>query len=247
MSGRVPPLRALLAVLGAMPLVVACDGREKSDADATALASLSAQLAMLESDTKQVADDGAILRNELKYTRGLDRHEEALARDAFWPDATISYGSVIPVTDIGTWANSVHSKRAAHQHHVTSLTLDYSGTTAHEEGNILFTADVQRDTRFDTNGIPSPGRVLPRSKATLGTGRYINRYEERDGQWKMVVHEYVHDLSVSFEPVDLCVKACLGRWDTSDLSYERPLRPLSDGDRRQRVERGKKPTQEPRR
>jgi outer membrane murein-binding lipoprotein Lpp len=241
MSARIPRSGVLFAAIVTMPLVAACSGG-KADADAATLASLDAQIAGLESDVKQVADDSAILQNELKYTRGLDRHDEKLTRDAYWPDAVITYGNVVPVDEIGSWANSVHSKRAAHQHHVTGLTLDVEGDTAHEEGYILFTADVQRDTRFDTNGVPSPGRVLKGTKATLGTGRYINRYERRDGQWKMAVHEYVHDLSVSFEPVDLCATACLGRWDTSDLSYQRPLQALSDTDRRQRIERGKKPT-----
>lgn len=241
MSARIPRIDVLLAAILAAPLIAACSGG-KSGADAAALASLDAQIAVLESDVRQVADDSAILQNELKYTRGLDRHDEKLTRDAYWPDAVITYGNVVPVDEIGPWANSVHSKRAAHQHHVTGLTLDVEGDTAHEEGYILFTADVQRDTRFDTDGVPSPGRVLKGTKATLGTGRYINRYERRGGQWKMVVHEYVHDLSVSFEPVDLCATACLGRWDTSDLSYQRPLQALSDADRRQRIGRGKKPT-----
>ncbi len=241
MSARITRIDVLIAALVAVPLVASCSG-EKSEADAATLASLDAQVAALESDIKQVADDSAILQNEMKYTRGLDRHDEPLTREAYWPDAVITYGNVVPVVEIGSWANSVHSKRAAHQHHVTGLTLDIEGDTAHEEGYILFTADVQRDTRFDTNGTPSPGRLLKGTRATLGTGRYINRYERRDGQWKMVVHEYVHDLSVSFEPVDLCATACLGRWDTSDLSYQRPLQVLSDTERRQRVARGKKPT-----
>jgi outer membrane murein-binding lipoprotein Lpp len=237
-----PRIRALLAAILAMPMITACTGNAKPDADASALASLDMQLGGLESDVRQVADDSAILQNELKYTRGLDRHDETLARDAFWPDAVITYGNVVPVNEIGSWSNSLHSKRAAHKHHVTGLTLDITADTAHEEGYILFTADVQRDTRFDTAGIPSPGRVLPGSKATLGTGRYINRYERRDGQWKMIVHEYVNELSVSFQPVDLCATACIGSWDTSDLSYQRPLQPLTESERRERIERGKKPT-----
>ncbi|MEJ0034775.1 MAG: nuclear transport factor 2 family protein [Gammaproteobacteria bacterium] len=244
MNAFASPARVLFAAMAALPLLAACTDGEKSEVDAAALASAEKQVAELESAVRQVADDSAILQNELKYTRGLDRHDEKLSRDAFWPDAIITYGNVIPPNDIGTWANSVHSKRAAHQHHVTGLTLDVDGDTAHEEGYILFTADVQRDTSADTNGVPSPGRVLRGSKATLGTGRYVNRYERRDGQWKMAVHEYVHDLSVSFEPVDLCATACMGRWDPADLSYQRPLQALSESERGQRIERGKKPTEQ---
>jgi hypothetical protein len=199
------------------------------------LVALDKKLALLESDTKQVADETAIQENELRYTRGLDRHDANLARAAYWDDAVITYGNVVPVETIGTWANSVHAKRAAHQHHVTALNLDINGDTAHEEGYILFTSDIERDTRLDTSGTPSPGRVLKGTKATLGSGRYINRYAQRNGQWKMVAHEYVHDLSVRFTPVDLCATACSGRWDRSDLSYQRPLQPVTrQGDARRR-------------
>jgi hypothetical protein len=231
-----------MATLAAI-LLAACGADNKSSAeDPATLAALDKQLAGLESGTKQFADEAAILENELRYTRGLDRHDASLARAAFWDDAVINYGNVVPVDTIGTWANSVHMKRAAHQHHVTGLNLDIAGETAHEEGYILFTSDIERDTHFDTSGTPSPGRVKKDSKATLGTGRYINRYAYRDGQWKMVVHEYVHDLSIGLTPVDLCATACMGRWDPTDLSYQRPLHPLAESEYRERRARGKKPT-----
>ena len=232
----------MLAGIVVLSLAACSGGSKSSGEDPVALAALDKRLAGLESDTKQVTDEAAILENEHRYTRGLDRHDATLARAAYWDDAVISYGNVVPVDTIGTWANSVHMQRAAHQHHVTGLNLDITGDTAHEEGYILFTSDIERDRRFDTNGTPSPGRVKKGTKATLGTGRYINRYAYRDGQWKMVVHEYVHDLSIGFTPVDLCATACMSRWDPSDLSYQRPLQPLAESEYRERIERGKKPT-----
>jgi hypothetical protein len=41
--------------------------------------------------------------------------------------------------------------------------------------------------------------------------------------------------------VDVCADGCLGRWDASDISYRRPLEPLSADERRARVEQGKTP------
>jgi hypothetical protein len=77
--------------------------------------------------------------------------------------------------------------------------------------------------------------------ATLGTGRYVNRYERRNGEWRLIVHEYVHDISMRLEAVDLCATGCLGRWDTTDISYLRPLQPLTVEERRARAELGKTP------
>jgi hypothetical protein len=234
-----------LAAVCAALLVASCssgsgDGTE-AGADNAALPEIAAQLSAMESALEKLSTDREILENELRYTRGLDRHDDPMIRDAYWPEAAVSYGTLRPVEGLAEWANETHAKRAGHQHHVTSLTLDVDGDTAHEEGYILFSADLIRDTSFDTPGTPTPGRLLAGSKATLGTGRYINRYERRNGMWKMVAHEYVHDLSVRLEPLDLCATSCLARWDSTDISYLRPLQPLSVEVRRQRAELGKKP------
>jgi hypothetical protein len=233
------------AAVAAVSLVAACSsgdgGRAGEGESAPSLPDIAAELSRMEAALEKISTDGAILENELRYTRGLDRHDEAMIRDAYWPEAKVAYGVLRPVPELAAWANETHAKRAAHQHHVTSLTLDVEGDTAHEEGYILFSADLIRDSKFDTRGAPTPGRLLAASKATLGTGRYINRYERRNGMWKMVAHEYVHDISVRLEPLDLCATSCLGRWDTTDISYLRPLQPLSVEVRRQRAELGKKP------
>jgi hypothetical protein len=211
----------------------------EDSADAAALRELDARLAAAESVVADASVYQAILDNELQYTRALDRHEEALIPQSFWPDAKVSYGELVTIPDLGPWANEGHSRSAAHQHHVTTLNLDVSGDTAHEEGYILFSSDMKRDTSFDTEGAPTPGRALKGALTTLGTGRYVNRYERRDGAWRMIVHEYVNDVSMRLEPVDLCATGCLGRWDTSDISYARPLQALSVEERRARAELGK--------
>ena len=100
-------------------------------------------------------------------------------------------------------------------------------------------ADLARPD--DTAGVATPGRVPPGTYATLGSGRYVNQYVRRNGEWKLLVHEYVHEVSMRLEAVDLCAVGCLGRWDTSDISYLRPLQPLSADERRSRALRGKSP------
>jgi type II secretory pathway pseudopilin PulG len=229
----------LLAAAGAYSLLGgrgAADGVERA-----ALEALDARLAALEADVAAMGTYQAIWENELRYTRGLDRHDEALERAVFWPDAAISYGNLVPFEELAAWANRLHAAAAAHQHHVTGLTLDVDGATAHEEGYILYSSDVARDRSLDVEGPPTPGRVAAGSMATLGTGRYVNRYERRGGDWRMIVHEYVHDVSMRLPAVDVCADGCLGRWDASDISYRRPLEPLSADERRARVEQGKTP------
>jgi hypothetical protein len=239
--------RRSLVVLGLTVAAVAgylsSVDRSRSDdtADLELLASLEARLGEIESQLMHVADYRAVLDNELQYTRGLDRHDEGLINASFWADAQASYGTLVSMDELAVWANESHAASAAHQHHVTTLTLDVDRDTAHEEGYILYSSDARRDTSFDSEGVPTPGRVVAGSFATLGTGRYVNRYERRDGEWRMIVHEYVHDISMPLEAVDLCARGCLGRWDSSDISYLRPLRPLSRRERAQRAEQGTMP------
>jgi len=213
----------------------------KAAAELAVLHALDARLAKLEADVSSMATYQAIWDNELNYTRGLDRHDPDLMPKSFWPEASISYGSPVKVADIVSYANDGHSNSAAHQHHVTGLTLDVDGNTAHEEGYILYSSDMPRNKALDTAGAPTPGRALTAKLATLGTGRYENRYERRDGKWRMIVHEYTHDISMMLQPVDLCATACLGRWDRSDISYLRPLNPLSTQDRTARAEQSRNP------
>jgi hypothetical protein len=233
---------ALLAIVGAYSLVRTRGTTEGgAAAQLQALAALDARVAALEADVADMAAYQAIWENELEYTRGLDRHDATLENGVFWPDAAISYGNLVAVEDLASWANALHANTAAHQHHVTGLTLDVDGNDAHEEGYIFFSSDQARDKSRDTAGAPTPGRVVAGSFATFGTGRYVNRYQRRDGDWRMIVHEYVHDVSLRLPAVDLCKDGCLGRWDSTDISYLRPLRPLTADERRTRAEQSQLP------
>lgn len=248
MSRRV--LKPLLAA-GAMVTYASlggCTADTPNDAngDLAELRALNAQLGEIEAALEGISTYEAIWENELRYTRGLDRHDLDLERPVFWPDAAISYGSLLNLEDIDTWANVSHANNAAHQHHVTGLTLDVQGDVAHEEGDILYSSDVVRDTSLDVPGTATPGRAVAGSKATLGTGRYVNRYERRNGEWRMIVHEYVHDVSLRLDAIDLCATGCLGRWDRTDISYLRPLEPLTVEERQRRAEQSKTPGTRPR-
>ena len=217
------------------------DAEQLDPREMALLGELESRLAGLRADYRRVADYRDIFDNEHQYARGLDRHDNELISSAFWPDARASYGSVVEVGEIAEWANEGHARSAAHQHFVTGLTIDVDGDTAHEEGYIYFSSDMPRAGSFDSPGTPTPGRAVAGSTTTFGTGRYVNRYERRDGEWRMIVHEYVHDISLPLDTVDLCASACLGRWDSTDISYLRPLLPLTAEERQRRAEQGRQP------
>jgi hypothetical protein len=59
----------------------------------------------------------------------------------------------------------------------------------------------------------------------VGGGRYLDRLEKRDGEWRIAVRRLVMDYSYivdgsAFGDGD---RYPIGTWDRSDLSYRRPL------------------------
>lgn len=185
-----------------------------------------AQERKLQAEVTYLMDRQQIADTLQRYIRGIDRHDKDLARSAFWPDARINMGSAPQALD--EYVNNEEGVLAtylAHQHHITGQTVDIQGNTAHVESYVLFLA--------------LPHDVA--EKTEVGSGRYIERWEKRNGEWRILVREYVHDLTVHAETVDYCAtRPCLGRWDREDLSYVRPLQPLSAEQRRARAEANKK-------
>lgn len=239
--GRVLGICLAIAVVASYWVIANNRGAQHEPAGAAALADLQTAISAVERELAVLSDYDALAANELQYDRGLDRHDEGLISDVFWPDAQLIYGARVPVAELPTWANDIHAQSAAHKHHVTTMALDFDGAQAHAEVDILFASNVPRDKTADQAGDPTPGRVPQGAVATLGSGRYVNRYERRDGQWRVAVHEYVQDVSVVLEVVDLCATACIGRWDASDISYLRPLLPLSADERTERAQQGTVP------
>ncbi len=178
---------------------------------------LRAQVATLTQELGYVRDRQAILDCLKRYTRGADRHDVELIKSAFWPDASISYGRPISVEEFAKWGNSLHAaKYVQNQHHITGQTVDIQGNIAHVESYVIY---------FLLSGEKTTGTN------TIGSGRYVEQYEKRNGEWRIKIREYIPD--VLFEgttPIDMCPPelGCLGKRDHSDISYMRPLKPMTD-------------------
>lgn len=200
-------------------------------AGATAAAENPAEFEDLKAKLDELAPRAAYLRDRQeiwdaskRYTRGADRHDKELARSAFWPEATIGHGQSVGRDEFIDREEARLAGYAAHQHHITGQNVEIDGDTAHVESYLIYFL-VPRDKSVDEPGTSSPGKPLMSEKTYLGSGRYIERWEQRDGTWKILVREYVEDLALEGETVDYCgSRTCLGTWDRTDLSYVRPLR-----------------------
>jgi len=100
-------------------------------------ASLSTRLDALDPQVRYLKDRKDIFDVLKRYTRGADRHDKDLVRGAFWPEATISFGTQMTRDQYADWEENELAGYAAHQHHITGQTIDIDGDTAHVESYVL--------------------------------------------------------------------------------------------------------------
>jgi hypothetical protein len=211
---------AVLVLLTFARVPVAQEGAVGASALA---ASLSARVDALDPQVRYLKDRKDIFDVLKRYTRGADRHDKDLVRGAFWPEATISFGTQMTRDQYVDWEENELAGYAAHQHHITGQTIDIDADSAHVESYVVYFL-VPRERSADSPGPATLGKANTKEKTRLGSGRYIERWERRNGDWKILVREYVEDLALLGDTVDLCTGGgCLGTWDKNDLSYVRPL------------------------
>jgi hypothetical protein len=144
-----------------------------------------------------------------RYTRGLDRHDAELIASAFWPGARISYRGRFEGTlaDFAEWSNRSHAERwSQHSHNITNqnVLLDDDRGGADVESYVLFFHRSLSET------------------VDVGIGRYLDRFEQRDGEWRISAREFVVDMMFKAEPLTFNAFFTVGQWGEADPSYARP-------------------------
>lgn len=161
-----------------------------------------------------LVDRQEILDALTRFSRGIDRFDRELFLSAFHADATIAAGDFVGgPADLYDWATPMHEQgQHATHHNLLNHTCDLDGDVAHTETYYLF---VGRN-RDDSNWIAG--------------GRYIDRLERRDGQWKIALRTnaiewsgLVPTMDIPFIDVpDVFLNGTPSR-STGDPSYQRPL------------------------
>lgn len=116
----------------------------------------------------------------LRFCRGLDRIDRTLMESAFHPDATVKYGAIFtgpaqPFLD-ATIVNQ--AKQRETQHLVGNILIDLDGDTASVESYELARHKSPRD-----------GEMVDLILAM----RTLDRFERRDGVWRIAHREKVMD------------------------------------------------------
>lgn len=145
------------------------------------------------------------------YCRGVDRFDKDLILSAYHPDAIDFHGEFQDTAEkFVEWAFGFHSEhQTQHQHLVLNHTAELEGDTAHTETYWIFV------------GSNKQGDPL-----TMSGGRYVDRFERRQGRWAIASRVCVHEWRSKLNELPMHPSIALyagGSRDKSDVSYRRPL------------------------
>lgn len=175
----------------------------------------------------ELHDRQAIRDCLMTYSRAIDRLDRDLLMSVYHDDAIDDHGVFVGNrADFADWAISMHSRtHHSHQHCIFNFTCDLDGTVAHTEAYYMFV------------GMNQSGKPL-----AMGGGRYLDRFEKRNGRWAIAARVCVRDWAtldaipdqldqssmtavkdLSAATIEFMRNGPQSRRDKSDVSYQRPL------------------------
>ena len=150
-----------------------------------------------------------------RYCRGVDRLDRELIVSAYHHDAIDDHGFFVGgPEDFADYFIAFHGENQhGTQHIVTNHSLDLEGDVAHCETYWVYAAMNKQGAEL-----------------SLAGGRYIDRFERREGRWAIAGRKCLMDWSgtpgdTGLAPEALAMLAAVGvsSRDKSDTSYERPF------------------------
>ena len=182
----------------------------------------------LEKAVRELVDRQAIHDCLMRYSRGVDRLDRELLLSVYHADGIDDHGMFVGGREeFADWVIDMHSTtHHSQQHCLLNHTVDIDGTTAHAETYYMFVG-------MNKSGPP----------CSISGGRYIDRFENRDGIWAVAHRVCIRDWILTDEPIDpddpaaytavrgglpghlieLMSTATRSSRDLSDASYSRPF------------------------
>jgi hypothetical protein len=190
---------------------------------------------------REVADRQAITEKLYLYCRACDRLDLELMSSIFWPEAIAHHGTYVGPAD-GFWRGALFflSRIEAALHYATNVIVEVDGDHAYQESIFYAWHRVQKGEfapasfsaspyAGDLEGADDmvfdgfPGHDITKDEDAIFCGRYVNKFERRQGEWRIIDHicfvEWEHWQEASERsPVAL---HNLARRDRTDPVYQR--------------------------
>jgi hypothetical protein len=160
-------------------------------------------------DVERLVAEAEIRRVIARYCRGIDRLDLDLVRSCYHHDAHDEHGSFSGTVDeYIAWVSELLAKYDATMHFVGNQLVEFEGSE---------TALVE------TYGISIHRSTSDKPHLNLTTGfRFVDRFERRDGEWRIARRVAVTDWSLRHRPDDwwpLAEHHRLGRRGPDDAVY----------------------------
>jgi SnoaL-like domain len=173
-----------------------------------------ARLEAIERKVQWLTDRQEILDCIARHARGCDRHDADVLASAYHADGVDEHGFAInPGPKYPEWANEQHTLGSAqNMHNITTHLCEIDGDVAHAE-------------TYSLGLFLDPGG----KSARIIAGRYADRLERRDGEWRIALRRTTVDVLLSGDASALTMPFFTklgylkGMRDKRDVSYQRPL------------------------
>jgi hypothetical protein len=118
---------------------------------------------------QELADHSAIRSVLNRYCRGLDRMDKAMSYGVFSDDASAHYHDLYEGSGHGfvDWVWVAHEQMERHSHQISNILIELDGDKAVSEAYVTITLWTQP----------------PDTREIVCRGRYLDRWERRDGGW----------------------------------------------------------------
>jgi len=129
-------------------------------------------------ELQALLDREAIRDCLFRYCRGIDRCDEAALRSAYWEDATDCHGAWNG-SAAGFIDQALHRLRQGGRrvHQVNNIAIELHGEVAAVESSFLALQSAAGKPELET----------------FLCGRYVDRFERRQGEWRIAARTVVYD------------------------------------------------------
>ena len=178
------------------------------------------------SNLEIAADKIAIMYVVYKYCRAIDRLDRELLESVFHEDSIHHHGEYKgPSAQFCDFAFDILSKMEHTQHLVGNILVEVDGNLAWSESYWQAFHRLAKGRDFSESGGFVADHDPSIDEDVFISGRYIDKFEKRHGEWKIIKRQGVHDW-VRFEPAtDKGWREgpgpAPGRGDKKDPAYER--------------------------
>ncbi len=161
--------------------------------------------------TQQLADREAIREVANRYSHGVDRLDADCMRSAYWPEAIDDHGVFVGnAWEFVDRVVSTHEKWAWTMHATTNHMIELGGDGVSATGQLY-----------------NVSTLMSADRTTINTwyGRYLDRYEKRGDEWRIIHRVCVHEGTTS-EPVNAPMSIDAAAFRQGDADRSTPGRPI---------------------